>query len=262
MNGFNNFDRFKEEKLDKLNMLISQKKTMKEISLELSISPDTLKRYMKILNINYHGKASDKVKLDDYLNNSVYITASLLRKKILESGLKEYRCECCGLNEWMGAEIPLELHHKNGNHYDNRIENLEILCSNCHSVKHGYSKYSKKCKNCNKEFLTTLKHQKFCCEDCRKEYNKKEEKICEQCGKKFYSSNKSQKFCSTKCSHEATKTHDINKEILLSDFLELKTYKSVGKKYGVSDKTIYKWCKRVGLPVTSYEMKRLLSSVK
>lgn len=38
---------------------------------------------------------------------------------------------------WQGLKLPLELHHINGNHYDNRLENLQILCPNCHAIQPG-----------------------------------------------------------------------------------------------------------------------------
>ncbi len=53
-------------------------------------------------------------------------------KKLL---IKErgHRCERCGLTEWLGVPITLELEHKDGNHYNNVKTNLELLCPNCHS---------------------------------------------------------------------------------------------------------------------------------
>jgi 5-methylcytosine-specific restriction endonuclease McrA len=79
----------------------------------------------------------------DYINSNKFIPASRLRRKLIEDGVKENKCERCGNSEWMGEPIPLELHHINGNHYDNRLENLQILCSNCHMQVHGYSNNKK-----------------------------------------------------------------------------------------------------------------------
>jgi DNA-binding transcriptional ArsR family regulator len=56
-----------------------------------------------------------------------------LRLRLLADGIKEARCERCGLTEWLGRPAPLQLHHVNGNGQDNRPENLQILCPNCHS---------------------------------------------------------------------------------------------------------------------------------
>jgi 5-methylcytosine-specific restriction endonuclease McrA len=56
-----------------------------------------------------------------------------LKTRLLNSGLKERRCERCGIDQWCEAPISLELHHVNGDGHDNRLENLQLLCPNCHS---------------------------------------------------------------------------------------------------------------------------------
>ncbi len=55
-----------------------------------------------------------------------------LKRRLFDAGLKTRRCETCGRSEWMNRPIPLALHHINGERHDNRLENLQILCANCH----------------------------------------------------------------------------------------------------------------------------------
>jgi DNA-binding CsgD family transcriptional regulator len=56
-----------------------------------------------------------------------------LKGRLISAGLKFARCERCGISDWHGRPLSLELHHINGEGADNRLENLEILCPNCHS---------------------------------------------------------------------------------------------------------------------------------
>lgn len=61
-----------------------------------------------------------------------------LKRRLLAAGLKPDACEECGLTEWRGQPLALELHHRNGRPRDNRLENLAILCPNCHSQTENF----------------------------------------------------------------------------------------------------------------------------
>jgi HNH endonuclease len=61
-----------------------------------------------------------------------------LKVRLIKEGLKENRCEICGIDEWLGKSLNTQLHHRNGDGTDNRIENLQLLCPNCHSQTDTY----------------------------------------------------------------------------------------------------------------------------
>lgn len=52
--------------------------------------------------------------------------------------LRGHKCECCGLEEWQGQPIPLEVHHKDGDHLNNELDNLSLNCPNCHALTENY----------------------------------------------------------------------------------------------------------------------------
>ena len=62
-----------------------------------------------------------------------------LKSRLLAAGLKDGRCERCGIAEWLGEPLSLALHHVNGDGSDNRLENLELLCPNCHSQTDNFA---------------------------------------------------------------------------------------------------------------------------
>lgn len=63
-------------------------------------------------------------------------TDSTRRKWLLER--REHKCEHCGLTQWQGRPIPLELHHEDGDTDNNTEENLRLICPNCHALTHTH----------------------------------------------------------------------------------------------------------------------------
>lgn len=68
------------------------------------------------------------------VRDSSYVSCSTLRARLIRDGIKRARCELCDLAEWRGHALPLEFDHVNGDHTDNRLDNLRILCPNCHAL--------------------------------------------------------------------------------------------------------------------------------
>lgn len=173
-------------------------------------------------------------------------------KRLIYGGYKQYKCEnpCCGITDWCERPITLQIHHINGNHDDNRLDNLQILCPNCHSQTDNYARCNKthsfKISERVNEIISN-KESSFVFSDIQKvkeNWVKKEKKYCKNCGKEIQ---KKYQFCSQKCSHEYYKKFEASNVDLINSFKELKSFKKVGEKYGVSDKAIKKRCIKNGI---------------
>ena len=87
-----------------------------------------------------------KVSIWDYLNNQRSIQTYKLKLRLIREGLFEPKCYNCNLTSWRGHPVPLELEHKNGNPQDNSLDNLTLLCPNCHALTATYRGKNKKSK--------------------------------------------------------------------------------------------------------------------
>jgi len=72
------------------------------------------------------------------IENSSYTHTYCLKNKLIKEKVFELKCYRCELTNWLDRSIPLELEHINGNRADNRIENLTLLCPNCHALTNTY----------------------------------------------------------------------------------------------------------------------------
>lgn len=156
--------------------------------------------------------------LEDILDNKVYLqNSSRLRKRLVNELNWEDKCCICNSND---SVCSLELDHIDGNHQNNNITNLRILCPNCHSQTDTWCGKNKSVKS--KEPI------KNHCSDCNIIIRKKSKK-CNPCTAK-----------------ELFMKAIINRpkySQLINDIKET-NYKQTGRKYGVSDNTIRKWIKK------------------
>lgn len=102
-------------------------------------------KLIKQLNINtdhWTGQGHLKAKTHNWNNsfhpdqflieNSTY-NRTHLKINLLRRGLLKYQCYICGIREWNGKRITLQIEHVNGIYNDNRLENICLICPNCHS---------------------------------------------------------------------------------------------------------------------------------
>ena len=89
---------------------------------------------------------SPHVQLEEYLSNLRPIQTYKLKQRLLQEKVFERKCSRCHLETWLGQPIPLELEHKNGNPTDNSLDNLTLLCPNCHALTATYRGKNKKSK--------------------------------------------------------------------------------------------------------------------
>lgn len=90
------------------------------------------------------GKGRKRPLSDVLVRDSTHTNTNALRLRLLREGMLEPRCVVCGLREWQGQPITLHLEHANGKNNDHRLENLRLLCPNCHSQTETYCGRNKK----------------------------------------------------------------------------------------------------------------------
>ncbi|MBR5604248.1 MAG: HNH endonuclease [Bacteroidales bacterium] len=135
------------EKREQIISWINSNKSKKYICQQLKCKQETLNKYLKNWGVEYVGMKGygkrEKVKatyipLEQYLKHSKDIQSNKVRNKLLIEGIKEHECEMCKRTTWNGQPIPLELHHIDGDRFNNVIENFQLLCPNCHALTDSY----------------------------------------------------------------------------------------------------------------------------
>lgn len=152
--------------------------TIKDAAIDLNLSsnhmlgqshskgkPNNAKR-MPIEEILVKGKHSSKIK-----------------KRLLDEGILKAKCSNCGITKWNGKDAPLELDHRDGDNTNNLLENLRLLCCNCHAQTDNYK--GKNIKN------RKVVGPKYFCQDCNDPIKTRGAKRCVNCYHKFLKQSKS-----------------------------------------------------------------------
>lgn len=120
----------------------NESKSMAEACSKLKLHFNTFARYAKKFGCykpNMPGKGLIKnrpsyIKTQDILNNKHQNFQTFkLKNRLIKEGLKENKCECCGIVSWNNKSLNMQLDHIDGNRFNHRLENLKILCPNCHA---------------------------------------------------------------------------------------------------------------------------------
>ena len=232
--------RYKHTK-EELEEVIKKSLSISEVCKNLGIiaaggNYKTLQNKIKLFNIDtshFNGqgwntgtryrKVVSPIPIEKILIKGSNYGSSKLKKRLFDSKLKNKVCECCDLTEWMGTPISLELHHMNGDSNDNRLENLQILCPNCHSMTDNYR--GKNIKTIKTEISAECLH----------------------CGCEYTGNSK--KYCSVDCYDNWRKINNTIPKVpeLLESFKTYKSFMSVGRHYNVSDNAVRKWCNNYGI---------------
>lgn len=132
---------------------VSFSRSIRQVLNLLSLQPTggnyvVIQRHMKRLrlnvshflgqgwNVGLQFKPNTIIPLDEILVRKSTYQSHKLKQRLFAVGIKNRACEICGWAEISkDGRIPLELDHINGNREDNRLENLRILCPNCHSLQ-------------------------------------------------------------------------------------------------------------------------------
>lgn len=233
---------------------IKEEKPKSFIAAQLKCKPLTLNNYLEKMNIKYAGRqnwnkgktSNNYIPAQEYAKKD-FVKSHILKEKMIREGIKEYRCEICGLSEWQNKKIPLELHHKNCNHFDNNFDNLQILCPNCHAQQEGnaganYHKYYSNNNNNNNNYKKDKNNNKILCPICKKNLMLPTSKTC------------------INCKYESQRVVERPSREELKELIRNKPFTQIGKMFGVTDNAIRKWCKSYNLPYKSSEIKRYTTS--
>lgn len=138
---------------DLLLNAIENSYSLRQVIIKLGLVPaggnyEQIKKFIKLLKLNtshFKGQGWNKglkgighprIALDKILVKNSNFQSYKLKARLFKNNIKNQKCEICGwFKNTNDGRVPLELDHINGDKHDNRLENIRILCPNCHSLQ-------------------------------------------------------------------------------------------------------------------------------
>jgi 5-methylcytosine-specific restriction endonuclease McrA len=108
--------------------------TYKECLAYFGFSPDTWTDAVRRGALKAHARS---LATPHYLRTASH--RGNVKRRLLQEGLLRDECYECGITHWFGEKLSLHLDHINGINDDNQLENLRMLCPNCHSQTETFS---------------------------------------------------------------------------------------------------------------------------
>ena len=282
--------------LNEIKAICAKSQSYRQFALQLGYSENSTDSVKKLideyqLDISHfkgQGWSKDSIDMSIFQYNKSCKSDTMIRALTI---LRGWKCEKCGRTEWEGQQIPLCVHHIDGNHINNQIENLQVLCPNCHAQTDNYCGRNKNKRPpiTDEQFIEALRQttsirqalQKLGINYAAKYYYEKAHKLIEEndiiqkpkkekqqktkpqkeikiepnhcidCGKII--NNRSQR-CED-CEHKRQRKTEWPQRDELKNLIRVQSFSAIGRQFDVTDNAIRKWCKNYNLPYKKSEIK-------